>query len=65
MALSDSRRNAILQTVLVRIDEGECGAPASFSEEEKECYLALEKNNLDDIAKGIDGNYSISCSCDW
>ena len=64
MELNDSRRNAILQTVLVRLDEGKKGAPASFSPEEKELYLAYEANILDDRAKGIHGSYSIAWSGD-
>lgn len=65
MELSDSTRNAILQTVLVRLHEGEKGAPASFSPEERELYLEYEGDILSDMAKGIDGNYCIACNNDW
>ena len=64
MELSDNRRNAILQTCLVRLDEGKKGPPKSYSPEEKDYYLGLEESILSDREKGIDGNYSISCSND-
>ena len=64
MALTDNERNAILQTAIIRIEEGERGAPASFTDEEKECYLGYESSILSDMEKGIKPNYSIACSCD-
>ena len=64
MELSDNKRNAILQTCLVRIDEGKKGPPDSYSPEEKDYYKGLEDDILKDRAAGIKGNYSISCSND-
>lgn len=63
--MSDSDRNAILQTVILNLEDGKKGAPASFTDEEKEYYLALEKDILADMAAGRKPNYSISYSNDW
>ena len=38
----------ISQTVLVRLDKGLKGAPASFTEAEKKYYKEFEKQVLDD-----------------
>jgi len=64
MALSDRERNEILQTAIVRAESGERGAPASFTPEERECYLEYERDILRDLANGISPNYAISCSND-
>ena len=65
MALSDSDRNAILQTAIIRCEEGERGAPESFTPEEKEYYEGLEAEILEDMENGIEPDYSISCDYDW
>ena len=64
MELTDRERNSILQTAIIRTERGQKGAPASFSPEEKACYEGFERQILDDLAKGIEPNYSISCSND-
>ena len=64
MYLSDSRRNAILQTAIIRAESGERGAPASYSPEEKACYEGFEEQILSDMEKGIKPNYAIACSGD-
>ncbi len=58
MALTSRERHGILQTVLVRLNEGKSGPPGGYSEEERECYLELEQDILTDRKNGIEANYS-------
>ena len=64
MELTDRRRNAILQTAIIRAERGQRGAPESYGPEEKAYYLDLEKEILDNLSRGIKPNYSISCCND-
>ena len=62
--LGDTRKNQILQTVIVRSKQGLSGPPDSYSEEEKAYYRRMEKDILALRESGFRGVYMVPGSCD-
>ena len=62
--LGGSRKNQILQTVIVRLNQGISGPPDSYSEEEKAVYRRVEKDILALRKSGFEGSYMVPSDYD-
>lgn len=57
MALSGRDMRDVFQTVTCRLDRGEKGSPASLTDEEKEFYIKMEREILENEKAGRIVNY--------
>ena len=54
----------VFQTVTCRLDRGEKGPPASFTDEEKEFYIKMEREIPENEKAGRTVNYGFPNDCD-